>query len=193
MSHRQLACDDDTIKRTVGWGDRHLVGTFVAQDNLDKAMSIYRQHHARALKAGTTFLPGAQKLLIKLKAEGYSLAVASNRPTRFTHIVLKHLRIDQTFDYVLCGDKVTHPKPAADILEKVLAKFSLAPNEVVYIGDMTIDVQTGHKAGVKTVIVLTGSSTREEIACLKPFRIIDHVLEAAEIVEELDVCAESVE
>ena len=91
----QMNCapvDDATIKRRVGWGDRHLIGTFVPEPNVDRALSVFRQHHARALKAGTTFLPGARKLLDYLKAEHYTLAVASNRPARFTHIILKHLQ-----------------------------------------------------------------------------------------------------
>ncbi len=185
----QVGCtpvDDEKIKRTVGWGDRHLVGTFVEENRLDQALSIFRQHHARALKAGTSFLPGARQLLDELKAKGYALAVASNRPTRFTHIILKHLKIQAAFDHVLCGDKVENPKPAADILEQTLAKFTLTPQEALYVGDMTIDVETGHKAGVRTVVVMTGSSTREEIACLKPFKVIDHVLETAAILEELN-------
>lgn len=177
--------DDDTIKRTVGRGDRHLIASFVAEDNVDRALSIFRQHHARALKEGTVFLPGAKKLLKELSAKKYILAVASNRPTRFTQIILKHLRLQQAFDYVLCGDKVAHPKPAADILEKILKKFSLTPDEAVYIGDMTIDVETGHMAGIKTVAVVTGSSTREELVSAKPFKIIDQISQVARIVEEL--------
>ncbi len=177
--------NDEAIKRSVGWGDRHLIGTFIAKGDVGKALSIFRQHHARALKKGTTFLPGARQILEKLKTRKYILAVASNRPTRFTHIILKHLQIQNIFDYVLCGDKVARPKPAADILVKILTKFSLRPDEVLYVGDMTVDVETGNKAGIKTIAVLTGSSTREEVSCLAPYKIIDHVSDVAEIVENL--------
>jgi phosphoglycolate phosphatase-like HAD superfamily hydrolase len=52
---------------------------------------------------------------------------------------------------------------------------------------MTVDVETGHKAGVKTVAVVTGSSSREDIAALAPFRIIDQVLEVSGILEELGI------
>ncbi len=185
----QLNCapiDDHTIKRTVGRGDRHLIATFVTEDNVDKALSIFRQHHARALKEGTVFLPGAKKLLSELRTKKYALAVASNRPTRFTRIILKHLRLQQAFDHVLCGDKVAHPKPAADILEQILKKFSLTPNEALYVGDMTIDIETGKRAGIRTIAVVTGSSTREELALLKPFKIIDRVSQVAWIVENLN-------
>jgi len=189
----QLQCapvDDHTIKRTVGWRDRPLIATLVAEDDVDKALSIFRQHHARALKEGTVFLPGAKQLLQKLKAKKYALAIASNRPTRFTHIILKHLRLQQTFDYVLCGDKVACSKPAADILKQILKKFSLTPDKALYIGDMTVDVETGNKAGIRTVAVVTGSSTKEELSSLKPFKIIDQVSQVAQIVEDLSVCDE---
>lgn len=185
--------DDELIKRAVGWGDRHLIATFVDEEDVDKALSIFRQHHARALKEGTIFLPGAKQLLKKLKAKKYALAIASNRPTRFTHIILKHLGMQQIFDYVLCGDKVKYPKPAPDILEQILKKFSVVPAQVLYVGDMTIDVETGNKAGIRTVAVVTGSSTKEEISSLKPFKIIDCVSQIAQIVEDLSVSDEFIE
>jgi len=181
------AVNDDTIKRTVGWGDRHLVGSFVGEEKLEQAMSIYRQHHARAIKSGTTFLPGARKLLGNLKDKGYKLAVASNRPTRFTHIILKHLQVNRIFDCVLCGDKVARPKPEADILTEILGRLALRPDEALYVGDMTIDVETGHKAGVKTVAVATGSSTKEEIDALKPLAIIDRVIEVERVLETMRI------
>ncbi|MCK5014610.1 MAG: HAD family hydrolase [Candidatus Omnitrophica bacterium] len=175
--------DDKTIKRTVGWGVRHLVETFVGGHDLDRALSIYRQHHARALKSGTKWLPGARELIEKLQSRGYKLAIASNRPTRFTHIILKHLKTDHAFDRVLCADRVDRPKPAAEMLEKILEKCSLDPDEALYVGDMTIDVQTGRAAGVKTVAVMTGSSSREELAAQKPFAVIDQVIEVAGILD----------
>ena len=177
--------EDAVIKRAVGWGDRHLIGTFVPRGDVDKALSIYRRHHARALKEGTVFLPGAKILLGDLKAGGYSLALASNRPSRFTQIILKHLNARDRFDCVVCGDNVARPKPAPDMLEAILKKFALAPGEALYVGDMAIDVETGNRAGVKTVAVVTGSSTREEVAGQNPYKIIGHVAEISAIVKAL--------
>jgi len=174
---------DEEIKRSVGWGMRHLVVRFAGEQNAQKAMSIYRQHHARALKAGTAFLPGAKELLYALKKKGYKLAIASNRPARFTHIILKHLKVSDLFDYVLCGDEIPDPKPAPQMIQQILAKFSLGPAQALYVGDMTIDVETAHAAGVKIVTVITGSSDREEIERLKPLKIMEHISEVESILE----------
>ena len=40
---------------------------------------------------------------------------------------------------------------------------------------MSIDVEAGHRAGVKTVAVLTGSCTRKEIAPFHPFKMIKRI------------------
>ena len=45
---------------------------------------------------------------------------------------------------------------------------------------MAIDVETGNAAQVQTVAVLTGSSTREEIAAQKPLAIFNHIGELGE-------------
>ena len=176
--------DDAAIKRTVGRGIRHLVTAFADGEDVEAALSVYRQHHARALKAGTACLPGARKLLQQLKAQGYKLAIASNRPARFTHIILKHLQIAVLFDMVVCADDVAEPKPSPEMLAKILKKFAAGPDEALYVGDMTIDVETGQAAGVPTAAVITGSSDREEIMRLQPLKVMDNILEVAQLLAD---------
>ena len=171
-----------TIRRSVGWGDRHLITKFVGKENLDKVLPVYRRHHQRALKNGTTLLPGARKLLNRLKKNKYKMAVASNRPTRFSRLILKQLRIKDYFDYVLCADKLKQGKPHPEILQKILKKFFLKPNQAFYVGDMVIDLQAGRAAGVKTIAVATGSCTKKELARLKPYAVISRVDEVSDLV-----------
>lgn len=176
-----------TIKRSVGWGDRHLIEGFVGREHAPRVLEIYREHHQQSLKTGVKFLPGAARLLKDLDRQGYLLAIASNRPTKFTRIILKILDIEHHFDHVLCADKIERPKPHPDILRLILKKYKLRTHEALYVGDMTIDVQTGNSARVKTVAVLTGSSTREEISALKPFRIIPRISALTDIIKTIEV------
>ena len=48
----------------------------------------------------------------------------------------------------------------------------LKRSEDIQIGDMTTDAQAGKRAGVKTIIVTTGSSTIAEIKKANPQRVI---------------------
>ena len=169
------AIDDYTIQRNVGWGEKVLVSRFVPASQMKRALVIYRRHHKTALKTGVKFLPGALRTLRVLSKEGIHLAIASNRPSYFTNIILKTLKVRPLFCRVVCADKVARPKPYADMLQEILRRQKLKPAQALYVGDMTIDVITGRRAKVKTVAVTTGSSTRGELGKEKPFRIISNV------------------
>jgi phosphoglycolate phosphatase len=167
--------DDETIKRSVGWGDRNLISRFVPANTLEKALKIYRRHHAKTLHQGVSFLPHAKRVLEALDKNGYKLAVASNRPTKFTKIILKELNALIYFDKVLCADKVKRGKPAPDILLNIMKTLRCKPQETLYVGDMMIDAEAGTRAGIKTVAVLTGSCKRKDITPYKPYKIIKSI------------------
>jgi phosphoglycolate phosphatase len=173
--------DKLTIRRAVGWGDRNLLGPFVKAAQLDKALSIYRQDHNKSLLLKSRLFPYAKKVLARLKKSGYRLAVASNRPTRFSWILIRHLGLDAYFDYVLCADKLKNMKPHPQILRRIISRFSLRSGDTLYVGDMTIDAQAGRRAGVRTIVVTTGSNTKTEIRKEHPYRIIRRIAELLEI------------
>jgi len=172
------------IKRSVGGGDRKLMVHFVGEKLAPQALAIYRPHHTKVLKikGGAKLLPGALGALKFLKGKGYKLAIASNRPTKFTRIILKELGILKFFNVVLCADKVGKPKPYPDILWAIANRLNLDRKEVLYVGDMTIDVNCAHRAGLPVVAVSTGSSSKKELKDLKPWRIIAKMNQLKEII-----------
>lgn len=165
-----------TVKRSVGWGETSLVKKFVPLHQIDQILQDYRASHRKDLHQGTKFLPGAKTLLRDLKKNGYKLAIASNRPTEFCELILQILQVRDHFDIVLCADKAKRPKPAGDMLTQILKELSLKSHQVLYVGDMVIDVQTGRNANVRTIAVTTGSSKKSEITKEKPYRIINNIL-----------------
>jgi phosphoglycolate phosphatase len=167
--------DKITIRRAVGWGDKALLKPFLLPQDLSRALSIYRRHHKKALLKGARLLPGARGVLDLLKKRGYLLAVASNRPTRFSRILMRHLNLERYFACFLCADKLKRGKPHPEILQSIMHKLSCRPQETLYVGDMVIDAQAGRRARVKTIIVTTGSSRRLEIRKQRPFKVIDRI------------------
>ena len=180
------------IKRSVGWGDRHLIEKFVGRESRDRVLAVYRKHHARSLKHGLKFLPGALNILNTLRRQGLNLAVASNRPRKFSLIILKELEILHYFDLVLCADQLKRPKPYPDILLTTLNIFRLRPSEALYVGDMTIDVTTGKRARVRTVAVATGSCSLRQLMEAKPYRVIRQLPQLNGIIQELQNGASSI-
>ena len=173
----------ELIRRSVGWGDANLLKPYVSEHDLGRALRLYRNHHKLSLLRQSRLYPYVKPLLCKLKIRGFKLAVASNRPSRFSLILLKHLRIIGLFDYVLCADKLKRGKPDPAILNKIIKNFSLKKSQVLYVGDMVIDAQAGRRAKVKTIIVTSGSSGIAEIKREHPFKIISGVRQLEKIVD----------
>lgn len=173
--------NSSVIRKAVGWGDKSLLKPFVTIRDLNKALYVYRRHHAVSLVKYSSVFPKVYLLMSYLKDKGYKLAVASNRPTRFSWILLRHLKLKKYFDYVLCADKLRSGKPNPEIINKIMRRFKVIPFETMYVGDMPIDAQTGRRAGVKTIIVTSGSSTKKEIEAEKPGIILKNAVDLLKI------------
>lgn len=154
---------DIVIRRSVGWGDRALLSPFVNSHKLDEALDIYRNHHSKSLLSKVSFMPYAKRLLDYLDSNSYKLAIATNRPKKFTHILLRSMGIERYFDYILCKDQIKFGKPHPSIINKIIKRLKVHRQEALYVGDMAIDVRTGRKANIKTFAVLGGSSTIKEL------------------------------
>jgi phosphoglycolate phosphatase len=90
-----------TVRRLVGWGDINLLKPYLPPADLKHALGLYRRHHQGSLLKHSHLYPGVKFLLRSLKHKGYKLAVASNRPSKFSRLLIKHLGIAGFFDYVL--------------------------------------------------------------------------------------------
>jgi len=165
-----------TIRRAVGWGDENLLKPFVNTSDLEKATAIYRAHHKKSLLKQSRVFPQVKSLLNYFRKQDIKLAIATNRPTKFTHILLKKLNLNNYLDYVLCADKLKNIKPHPEILIKIMKKLKVKKRNTLYVGDMSIDIKAGNRAKIDTVAVLTGSHTKKDLVKEKPTKILADVL-----------------
>jgi len=173
--------DDLTIRRSVGWGDEFLLKPFINLEDLKKALFLYRKHHKISLLKYSRLFPKVEMVLRHLKDKGYKLAVASNRPTKFSWILIRHLGLKKYFDFCLCADKLKHAKPHPGILNSIMQRLRANSSQTLYVGDMAIDAQAGRRAKVRTIVVSTGSSTDLELKKEKPYRIIPRIADLLEV------------
>jgi phosphoglycolate phosphatase len=171
------------IKRAVGRGDAELLKPFVRTMDRARSLEVYRVHHQKALVQKSRLYPGVKRLLGTLRERGLKLAVASNRPTHFSELLLRHLGVRAFFARVLCKDAVRYGKPHPQILNKIMLACGASPAQTLYVGDMVIDAKAARRAGVKAVIVTTGSSTRQEIARERPYKILSRVADLGRLPE----------
>ena len=77
----------------------------------------------------------------------YKTAIATNRTDTMERVLREH-RLEGQFDMVVCAHDVPRPKPAPDALLKIMAAFDARPDQMVFIGDSTLDQQAADAAGV---------------------------------------------
>jgi phosphoglycolate phosphatase len=159
-------------KRAVGHGERDFIRIFVKEEDIDTALKLYRRNHQSSILTHSRTLPGAKRVLKCLKKRGYKMAIVSNRPHKYSDILLKHLGIKKYFDVVSCAKNKDEFKPKAKLFLKILRRLGVEKNETLYVGDMAIDVRAGRNAGIKTVAITGGSSSLTELKKERPYRIV---------------------
>ena len=76
--------------------------------------------------------------LSELKSEGYIIALVTNDSRLPAEAVLKVAGIGELFDFVGTTDEFPS-KPATDSLYAIQSKFGVSFDEMIYIGDSTVD------------------------------------------------------
>jgi phosphoglycolate phosphatase len=161
------------VKQHVGRGLDYLLKETVPPADTEADTLLYRSHYASVMKDGTVLLPGARETLEVLQAEGVKLVVCSNKPGPFTRELLEHLGLLRFLDAVFGPENVPRPKPAPDMLVAALRRQRVEAGDALYVGDMTVDIQTARAAGVPVWVVVTGSDTSALLQEAQPDRLLD--------------------
>ncbi len=170
------------VRRHVGRGAEFLLKATVERGDPAANVALYKAHHPSVMNSGTHLYPGVADTLRQLHAQGLRLAVCSNKPVAFTRELLRHLQIAGYFAEVLGPEDVERPKPAPDMLLEGLARLQVTADEALYIGDMTVDIQTARTAGVRVWSVPTGSDDRETLLAAHPDRLLHDFRDVADVV-----------
>lgn len=86
-------------------------------------------------------------------------------------------------DYIVTADDMERMKPDPQSIEMILAHYeSVAPDEVVMVGDMKTDVQAGRSAGVHTIGAAYGYGRPEELEAAGPDLVVWSALELLDAV-----------
>jgi phosphoglycolate phosphatase len=153
----------DTVRAAVGHGLENLIEHWVGPDRIQQGVRLFRERYARICRQKTELLPGVTEGLQRLDMAGISSSIASNKPARFSKLLLEHLGIASYFVSVHGPDTVRHAKPDPAMLERCLLDLGVRAEESLYVGDMPLDAESGKNAGVTVRLVSTGSTPSIEL------------------------------
>ncbi len=158
----------DETRRMVGHGLEALVARAVGAGNVASGVKIFRERYEKIGPSTSTLLPGADAVTRRLAEAGIPLAIASNKPARFSREILEALGMLGRFAFVGGPDGGFPPKPAPHMVFMALATMGAKGSESVYVGDMPVDVATARAAEMPVVVVPSGSATEAELRAVSP-------------------------
>ncbi|PRY94643.1 phosphoglycolate phosphatase [Hasllibacter halocynthiae] len=103
-------------------------------------------------------------LMAALRARGLALGVATNDGEASARRQLRHVGIEDAFDWIAGYDSGWGAKPAPGQIEGFLAALSLPAGEVLMVGDALHDLRAAKAAGTPALGVLTGAARRADLA-----------------------------
>ena len=111
------------------------------------------------------------------------LAVITMRyvPCKAVDSELEQFKLNQYFAHIVTALDTRKPKPSPEALIIAVAAMDVEMCECVIVGDSIVDVEAGRSAGAKTVSVLSGLYSREELSKARPDYLIGSVADLPDL------------
>lgn len=146
--------------------------------DVDAAIAVYKPYYASIAGEHTVLLPGAEKMLAAIAALGLRVGLATSKQLDAAELLLEHLGVRDHFHACVGPREVTNPKPHPEPILLTAQLLGVAPEEMVYIGDMHFDVLSARAAGSRCIALTTGYATRAELETLDAEVVLDSLDEA---------------
>lgn len=156
----------EETRRFVGNGIRKLIERAVpaktAEADIQKTHEVFLTHYGAHCADHTAPYPGIPAFLGELKAQGYLLAVVSNKADSAVQILCQRY-FPKRFDCVFGERSGVRKKPAPDGVLEVLECLGVPRAQALYIGDSEVDIETARNAEMDCVLVDWGFRDRETL------------------------------
>jgi len=164
---------------------RRALPSDVSDDTLvSECVSAMRKEYGARWHVKTQPYPGVPELLDELTVLGIALAVLSNKPDDFTKTMVADLLPARHFAIVQGATASAPKKPDPSTALEIARLLTLAEQEILFVGDSAIDMQTGLRAGMYPAGVLWGFRDAEELIASGAQVLIKEPAELLKLLDE---------
>ena len=165
------------FKKMVGGGIPNLVRQFSPEDSrssllLMNTISQFNAYYGAHNLDKTRPYDGIPELLARLKEQGITMAVYSNKADGFSREIVEHF-FPGTFQLVRGHVKGMPVKPDPAGIHSILQELSAEADRTLFVGDSDVDVYTGHNGGLSVCGVTWGFRGRQELQSAGADRLAD--------------------
>lgn len=168
---------DATLRKFMGVSTKEIFQEIKKKHNFPGTVKDVREerryHYFKSLKNKNIIFPGIEKTLKELKKE-YKLAIATGS-SRVTARYSTNKNFQELFDVIITLNDVKKGKPSPDQILLAAKKTKTKLSECLMVGDSIYDLISAKRAGVDSVGVLTGYTSKKELQKYEPKRVISSV------------------
>jgi phosphoglycolate phosphatase len=144
---------------------------------LRSATALFDRLYGERLFEDSRVYPGVVDALRALDYAGIALCCVTNKHSAFAVPLLEAAGLLDFFSFTLCADRPAHRKPKPDLLLAACAHLSVAPAEMLYVGDSHTDVAAADAAGCRVIMVDYGYDDGLSLHAATPDAIIGNLTE----------------
>ncbi len=126
-------------------------------------------------------MPNAKHAIEKLKQDKKKIIVFSAHNQKLLLDELKSYGLQD-----LVNEVHASVNDKREEISKLIEKHEIEPSKTVYVGDMQHDIETANGAGIKSIAVLSGYDTKEDLEMEKPDYIINDLGELPGLIEKIE-------
>lgn len=141
---------------------RRALGMGASEETVQKALALYKPYYAAHCQIKTKPYAGVVELMAALKAEGFRLAVVSNKLDDAVKLLVAQ-HFGALADTAMGETAQRRRKPAPDMVNDALAALGADKSRAVYVGDSEVDIETARNAGIPCISVCWGFRDREQL------------------------------
>jgi phosphoglycolate phosphatase len=152
---------------------------------IDRMFRAFVDHYGAHIADRSCPYPHVGSVLTRLGAEGFRLAVCTNKLEFLSVRLLDALRLAHHF-VAICGrDTFGVHKPDPEILWRTIRRAGGEPDRAIMVGDSGMDMRTARAAAVPIIAVDFGYS-EVPIGTLNPDRLISSFAELPAAIAEVE-------
>ncbi len=180
------------VRDYVGNGADVLIGRALSQsmtisedldgDLLAKARELFDDFYDKSGHKLSHLYPAVKETLEELHKAGFTLALVTNKPSKFVPEILEKHGISQFFVDVLGGDAFPEKKPNPVALNWLMEKHNCQPQEMLMVGDSKNDILAAKNAGCYSFGLTYGYNHGEPISVSQPEFVADTIADLIDVV-----------
>ncbi|MCG9684597.1 phosphoglycolate phosphatase [Vibrio sp. Isolate23] len=185
------AVTEEQVRDYVGNGADVLIGRSLSRSltvspDLDpelhaKARILFDDYYEQSGHKLSHLYPVVKETLAELHEAGFTMALVTNKPSKFVPDVLTKHGIDKYFVDVIGGDTFPEKKPNPMALNWLLEKHGCQPQEMLMVGDSSNDIKAAKNAGCHSFGLTYGYNHGEPISASQPDYVADTIADLAEL------------